>query len=701
MAITATAQGKTFTFPDGTQPEQMGGAIDEFFAGQQEQQPVTQEQPEQKITEEAQQPTARTAGGRTAKSKQLTESRVAEEEAFLSSLSPERRELLESISPGEAALIGAGEGLTTIGRGLGIADQATPFEKEAFTQLRKVQPAATVGKFAAEAAPFIAPGLGVAGIVSTPLRVAATTALGATEGGIISRGEGKDVGTQILSAGIGGTVAGALELGIPIIGRMGGKLIRRILGKAPKGSVIDAAGNPSQEFIQALEKSDLKFEDILDDAVGELKGKVIEPDQAARQAFLKSQGLDPTKAQVTREAADFQAQQEAAKTSTKVRTALERQEALLSTRFDNAVIETGGEAARPTNTVIDSVVGKATVLDQEVSRLYKVAREAAPGEKNVRFEGLTKSLRDLAPSDRATEGAISSTVGDLQARGILDKNMKIKGKVSVEIAEEIRKGLNDLFDQSKPFRNSKLRDLKQSLDDDVFKAAGGDVFKQGRAAKTAFEKELSRAKISKFDSRKANLVRDVLENKINPDTLAKDVVFSKKWRDTDIKQLKDYLSTDDAGKAAFNDLRADVLQNIKDRAFIGEIDAQGFQSLSRDKLEKALKDIGQNKINVLFTGKERKFLQDMVKVSKIRAPVRGTALGDGPSGQAINKLRAEIRKGSILANLADSISFDKTGRAVLKASPEQIAKPLTGSQLRAPLAVGGAAASTQLLGDEQ
>jgi len=31
MAITATANGKTFTFPDGTPPDQMGAAIDEFF----------------------------------------------------------------------------------------------------------------------------------------------------------------------------------------------------------------------------------------------------------------------------------------------------------------------------------------------------------------------------------------------------------------------------------------------------------------------------------------------------------------------------------------------------------------------------------------------------------------------------------------------------------------------------------------------
>lgn len=42
MPITAQAQGKTFTFPDGTSPQQMGQVIDEFFS----QQPAQPAQPE-------------------------------------------------------------------------------------------------------------------------------------------------------------------------------------------------------------------------------------------------------------------------------------------------------------------------------------------------------------------------------------------------------------------------------------------------------------------------------------------------------------------------------------------------------------------------------------------------------------------------------------------------------------------------------
>lgn len=43
MPITAKAQGKTFTFPDGTAPDQMGSAIDEFFSQQQPAEPAQQE----------------------------------------------------------------------------------------------------------------------------------------------------------------------------------------------------------------------------------------------------------------------------------------------------------------------------------------------------------------------------------------------------------------------------------------------------------------------------------------------------------------------------------------------------------------------------------------------------------------------------------------------------------------------------------
>ena len=319
---------------------------------------------------------------------------------------------------------------------------------------------------------------------------------------------------------------------------------------------------------------------------------------------------------------------------------------------------------------------KATKLDQEISDLYSAARQAIPEDKNISFDGLTSTLRRLAPTDRRAGGNISAIVGDMQAKGILDENMKVVGRVNVEVAEDLRKLTNELYDAKNPFANGLLRQVKDKLDDDVFRAAGNDFFKEARKSKSNFERELSRAKISKFDSRKDNLVRDILENKIDPDQMVDKVVFGKRWRPDDLQQLKAYISTDEAGKSAFDDLRAEVMNSVKEKSFIGAVDDEGFQALSRDKLEKALSNIGDKKLNILFDAKERKFLKDMMAISSLREPVRGTALGRGPSAQAIGKLESTINAHPVLRGLLDIISMDAKGRAVLKAKPTLIKQPL-------------------------
>ena len=615
--------------------------------------------------------------------------RQAEQEQFLSSLPPERRALLESISPAEAAMIGIGRGFTDVGRGVGLMDDPREGELEAFRQLEEASPEATIGQVVGQAAPFVPAGFGVAGIASTPARVAATGALGATEGGILARGQGADAGETLQAAGIGGSVASALELGLPVIGRVGSKIFRRVLGKTPKGALVDAAGRPTQEFVEALDKAGLSYDDVLDESIKQMKGQALDPDYAAREAFLRSQGLDPTRAQVTREAADFQAQQEAAKTSSRIRDALEQQEAVLTTRFNNQILETGGDIGQA-NTVSDALVSKASTLDNEVSRLYQEAREILPDEKNVRLSELSTKLKQLAPSDRRAGGNISAVVGDLQAKGVLDDNLKVIGKIDVETAEDVRMLMNELYDPKNPFGNMKLRELKETLDEDVFKAAGKDVYDQARSAKREFEKGLSRAKISKFDDRKQNLVRDILENKVDPDRLTEQVVFSKKWRPNDLEQLKDYITDTPEGLAAFNDLKADTLQEIKDMAFIGPQDAQGMRSLSADKLDKALKRVGPKKLQVLFNEDERKFLSDLVKVTRLREPVKGTALGQGPTAQAVNSLKRVLRGDGVLGNLVDAIDITGQNKAVLKALPKQ-KQPFTGSGVRTGAALGAIA----------
>lgn len=603
----------------------------------------------------------------------------------------------QDVGPFEAVAIGAGRGLTKIGRAVGIADPETEFEKQQFEQLEETRPiASTVGEIAGETAPFLLPGSAIGSIGSAATRFVSTALLGALEGAAITRGEGADVKGQFAGAGIGGVAASAVELVLPRISRVGRQVIRRVLGKAPGGAVVDAAGQPSQEFISALQSEGKSFDEVVAQVNDEIVEEIADPDQFARKAFLESQGITPTKAQITREAVDFQAQQEAAKTSGAVRDALEVQESVLTSRFDNAVLGTGGQAVTPTSTVTDALVGKATVLDKEISQLYQTTRGRLGTEKVVKFTSTLDLLKKLKPSNRRANGNIQAMMGALKNKGVVEKGQLV-GRLSVDDAEDVRKLANELFDPQNSFANGILRQVKEAIDDDVFTASGDDVFSQARAAKAKFESDLTRAKVSKFDTRKDNLVRDILENKnsVDPDQFVDKVVFNKKWRATDIQQLKDYISTDEAGRQAFDDLRAETLDSIKNKAFFGPKDRDGVQALSRDKLQRALNSIGLEKMKVLFSEEERGFFRDMLKVTELREPVRGTAIGRGPSAQAIGKLEQKLRNIPIFGNLVDFIDFDASGKAVLKARTAR--KPLTlqTSQPVSQLAVAGAIPSEE------
>ena len=104
-------------------------------------------------------------------------------------------------------------------------------------------------------------------------------------------------------------------------------------------------------------------------------------------------------------------------------------------------------------------------------------------------------------------------------------------------------------------------------------------------------------------------------------------------------------------------------------------------------IEKALATFGREKLRVLFSREERKFLNDMLKTSKLREPVRGTALGKGPSAQAIKGLSNAVNRipilNSVFSGAFELISTDVAGRSVLR---QPAISPLRPTTSRLPLA---------------
>ncbi len=584
--------------------------------------------------------------------------------------------------PFDTLAIQAGAGLKNISNALGFTD-SSEFEKQAIKALSEESPIASeIGQIAGETLPFLPAGVGAASIKAIAPRVAASTVVGGAEGGLIARGRGGNLSEQIKGAGIGGSIQGGVEILFPIISRIGGALSSKVTGKKIN-KVIDSSGNPTPEFQAVLDKSGVTFNDLTETAQGLATAKAGgNPAQVERKAFIESQGVNPTQAQVTRSADDFQAQQELAKTSTSVRRALEGQEAKIIDRFDNATIATKGNPEPSGSPVFDTIQSRSLDLDNEISNLYSLARDRAKETgKTVRLIKFKNLLGKSKTDDAATKGLITSTIGDLESRGII-KGDSLKS-ISIEDAEKVRSRLNQLFNSTSDFGRSKIRDLKQALDDDVLGQSGGDIFKKARDAKSKFEKDLSRVRIGKFDKNKKSVVRDILENKISPDEVTEKLIFSKATKPDDLQGLKRYLTSGtkaqrQEGVRAWQDLRAETLRNIRDIAFSGAKDEFGNRAMTEAGLKKALNRIGKSKLNILFRAQEQKFFKDLTRLAELRTPVRGTVMGLGPSAQAIGILNNTISKIPLLGTFIEGVTINKAGKAVLNPNPKKAIKETNG-----------------------
>ncbi len=589
------------------------------------------------------------------------------------------------IGPLGAGVASAGRGLVKIGRALGLSNISDVFAPEPeeqallFKKLGEQRPiSTTVGEALGESAPFAPIAGPISGVARTGVRAALSAGLGAAEGSLIRRGEGAKGEEQLVGAGKGAAIAGTLELLMPVIGRIGRKVIKRVGGKTPKGAVISAEGVPTPELKTALDETGLTVDDLSDAALEtiQLEGQALKPEQVARERLLKSEGLTPTQAQITRDKTAFQEQQELAKVSGRVSAALEEQEGILANKFDNAVKGTGGDAVTSGAPVIDHVLNRSTRLDNEISDLYQVARDRSKGAPNVNPEKLVSLLKRMQPSNTAMKGLPKALKGELESIGVIDKDFNMLRNLTVDEAESnIRQFTNQIFNSTSEFGKLGIRKIKNAIDEDVTKSAGEDIFNQARKSKATFEKDLRSARVSKFDTRNKNVVRDLLENKIDADRFLDNTVLSKAVRASDLNEIKRYLKTGTesdktAGEKAFNDLRAETIAWIKNNSFVGPEDAQGNKALTRAKLESSLNRIGPEKMKVLFDEKERKFFNRVMTISKIREPVRGTALGKGPSAQAIEGVRKLMQDIPLLGNFIETLDVSRRGRVILNSKPE-------------------------------
>jgi len=324
-----------------------------------------------------------------------------------------RRELAEEVGPVESALIGVGRGLTNVGRGLGLADEEPPEVKAAIGELQEQRPITSIGgEIAGEVAPFLAPGLAVGGIASLPARVAASTGLGALEGGVLSAGQGGDVGEVVQSAGTGAVISGGLEAIFPKLSRLGGEIYRRVKGTPAVGALFDRSGNPLPEMEEALGSAGLSFNDL----VGEAQSQVIKesqgavPEQLSRKALFSAEGIPATAGEVTQsfpqQATEQRLLQSAADPlSDSFRSFKLAQSEAIDKSLRSAIPSDISDSFEAGESIKDALVNNRSLLKSQKNALYREAADAAENVQDIpiMFGDITESMPSMAEQRRCIE----------------------------------------------------------------------------------------------------------------------------------------------------------------------------------------------------------------------------------------------------------------------------------------------------------
>jgi len=549
-----------------------------------------------------------------------------------------------------AGLISAGRGLTDLARGTGFMDQESPEVKAQFEQLGEEFPVATtVGEITGQTAPFLLPGGALGAIPKLGPRAAAAFGLGVTEGGILANARGATLEDSIKSAGTGGLIASGLEVAVPVVGRLGGAVFRRVTGKAPEGALLDAQGKPTQELTDALEKEGLTFEDLTLRAVQEIAATAdqVVPDQAARAANFQSINVPASAGDVTQRLGD-QATEARLLENTVDPSAQRFRELKLAQsdafkrNFQN-IVEQSGVPADSGDKILKALEGRQKLLKEEKGRLYREFAETSPAVQQMPI--VTDNITEVLPAKALSRriGRLAPTqkeaFDDLLVEFGLDRD---PAKIEKFIAQgdeiqtlnignfdEFRQAINAIerTDQTNainvltgPVKNA--LDQEADLLEEAVRKAGVDdesvlaPLREARATVTELKTEFDPKNLTGklVGTKPKSNVRNVEASQVFKE------IFSTSRAPEQVQQVVDNLKKGGAeGTAALGDLQAAYTLDLLDSAFkASSRKIDGEPLFNGGAIRKRFEQLGEEKFNILFENApvtKRQLLQNLKAAS--------------------------------------------------------------------------------------
>lgn len=478
---------------------------------------------------------------------------------------------------------------------------------------------------------------------------AATGAVSAAlQSGLMFTPEDGSKVSQMALGGIGGAAA-------PLVAQGAMNVARTVANKGATGiaNVVRAGvddATVTQEVRRVVHDAGINWGALSQEIKDALKAEAASQlntgglNEQALARIARAKALDPrlelTRGQALRTPQDWQTEQNlrgVQGVGDELRARFGNQGVILGEAADTLRAGVGGnrQPYQAGEQAISAVQKKFSETGDEVSALYGAARETVGLQAAVPLGPLQRrGIQALNEFDDVIPGPIKSR---LEALGVGRMGeTKATKAFTVEEAEALDKLINKRWDASNKPLTAALTELKGAIREALFSIgddAGTDAAKAFHVAK--------QAAAGRFDEFGQRIARSATED-VAPDKFVRRFVVNGDVRD--IRSLVKTLTTGSPeqitrGAGALNGIRAATLTEI----FEGRgVIADGM--LSGAKLDKALKDIGPDRLRALFTPEQIKNLELLRGVS--------LDLTKPPPLADINYSRTS----SALANLLGSIS---------------------------------------------
>lgn len=500
--------------------------------------------------------------------------------------------------------------------------------------------------------------------------------------------QGKDFQSEKLAQlMIGGALGGTgVHVG-EAVGKVAGKVMNRAkraitpnITREQTIRVLNQNGVDLRGVTKATREDLIKQAQQQLDTTGNLSGKEI-----AAKADFDSLGMQPTKGQLSRDPQQFRFEQNTQGIDDAGRQLTERftqQNQQLIGQVNKARTNTGGvgmDDFQAGQRGIDVLKDVKNTRGQAVGELYDEALNNAGVDTLLDSGRFTKGLKDTLDDMLVSPEELPAGVNRLL------KNIESGDtQFTIKKAEQVRKAINKRMGASNPQEKFALKTVNDAIQKeiDAFGSTAGEAFKTARGA--------AAENFSKIDANPA--MQAISKDLATPDDFIKKYLHGSKVGP--LMQLKKDIMEGDP--AFWNELRGQTIDHLKTKS-TGDVGDE-FAKFSQSGYNKALNQIGNKKLKVLFSADEIKHLRTIGNVGKqIQNEPLGASVNRSNTGAAIANLLSRAGKIPLAQMVADPIQRGMVQRQVGQAlnpqltMPQQIPglSPQAMSRLNLPFAIGG------------